>query len=280
MIVCTICNETFIIINNFVKHLKNHSLVEYICPMPNCKRKFSHIESLRTHLNRIKHTNELTNVESRSFVEDLPNNEVLEVDGFFSSIHSSLNSTHFLNLENVNFITTSNESVPTKFDLIQIDIKVEIFKLIINAYNENSFSRKKILKVLRNCFLVFQKCILSIAHNLQDDNQEILTYLQNLLNCCKISTEYKFLKELNEYGLFTYPIKRLIKSDTYIVEKNNKIITHARNIYIQIIDLQDLFGKLFNKTHFLKDIICYLEKINKSNKIVNFVQSKAWKKKN
>lgn len=270
MITCTICNETFILVNPYVKHLTNHFVSVYLCPMPFCERKFPHVESLRSHLNRYKHLE-----EGEEFVSANLNSESSDV--YEESVTSNLNSISSLNP--FQYGTTTFTSSVTDIRLNENTLKIAILKLIVGVYNENSFSRKKILSVLKNCFEVFSKSISHILSLLNNGNETIITYLQELLDCCTLSSEYKFLKELNKNGIFTYPIRHLVKSENVAVNKNNKVILKSKKVFIQLIDLQNLFQNLFNKTNFLLDIISYIDKVNNDNKKVNFIQSEAWKNK-
>lgn len=121
MINCTVCNETFMVINSYISHLTRHLMMSYHCPIVICNRNFPHIESLRSHLNR-KHNFEETPNVVQKIVTTILNTNISDNFNFENSCVENLNESNF--------------------DLSENDVKNEILKPILKVYNENSFSRK------------------------------------------------------------------------------------------------------------------------------------------
>lgn len=107
---------------------------------------------------------------------------------------------------------------------------------------------------------------------LEIKNEILESYLKNLLNCCTLTSEYVFVKELNNRSLLTYPIDKLVKADTIIVKSKKKIVQKQRQIFAELIDLNDWFHNVFNKTNILCDIVTY---IDQTLKIKSSISSKV-----
>lgn len=275
MFTCNNCNNEFDSIFNFIKHLsKYHNNISiFNCNFDNCNRRFSNLHSYRYHLNRHETVSNI----------NLP---ILNLDNL-ESVNVGEGPQPVVNLPNVEYINInlavadSSDDLQSKF----IDMKDRFLKMVLSVYNENSFSRKKILIYLKQITHMFKEnlnILLNIFENSTADVNtkiEIKTLIQLFSISCTVQSEYLFLKKINELGYFSYPQTVIINTTTEIKTINNipKIVNSK--ITIQTIDLTELFGKLFNNTNMLLDIYNHMQVLNDRNNgfISNIIQTKYWK---
>lgn len=261
MILCQICHEDFQSTSNYINHLNTHNLENFSCSVLNCKRKFSYLESYKSHL--MRHHSDKSDVSSSQTSNfDITNFSVTDL-----SVPNRFN-------------TNTEHLVENTYDFENI-VKRDILKLIVQVYNENSISRKKMLEILNLNFSIFKTHINHIFLKTNSNNDEISQYLQILHDSCTIGSEYLIFKELHAAGYLMYPVTHLIKSNIQLSNKNCEINTKQNKITIEMIDLLDLFSKLFTTTNMLNDIISNIEQLQNSRNlfVINYMQSNSWNRK-
>lgn len=296
MITCN-CENQFDSILNYVNHLRTHhkNVSIFQCVLANCHRRFSNLESYRYHLN----THETIDMNNLDLSINLAEPETFDVNyldlniNLAEPVNTNFNIQNDLNINleepantdfNIqpNLIVFDNTDLPTQIN----NMKYRFLKMVIGIYNENEFSRKKILVYLKQTISMFKEnlnILLNIFEKSTVDNNiknEVKHLIQEFSISSAIQSEYLFFKKINELGYFAYPQTVILNTKTEIKTVNNipKIVN--TKITIQTINLTELFGKLFNNTNMLLDIYNNMEDIlNHSNTgyISNIIQTDHWK---
>lgn len=282
MYICKLCSKVTYFVSDFISHFRRShaSLKNFECCIDGCSRNYTNIESLRYHLNK-NHQKYIQPITINNTLDNLPiiineTNETLD-STIVQPNSNIIQENRNLLLADVNRINQTNISYDH-------DFRNSILKLIINVYNENSFSRHKILFFLNQNFEIFNshvKFTINALERSEDINEELINFLKRLSRALIMPSEYMFFKYLFNEGLLTYPIAKNISKKERIVNKNQSTIVKSVTTNVYIINLTELFSKLFNKTNMLSDIIKEIERINNESGdfVCNFIQSDLWKEK-
>lgn len=284
MYTCKICNKITYCVNEFITHLRrNHlNVTSFECCVIGCFRLFSHIESLRYHLKTNHELSSTRSDQSNQSSHEL--NYCLEIVEESNQLPSS--STEIPNHNNLVLQSGTIDSIEHNNSItFDHNIKASILKMITNIYNENSFSRKKILFFLKQNYDMFNSFIKFTIDQLQNTNPttniELIQFLKKLSAGLIIPSEYMFFKQLQKEGYLSYPLERCIHKSIIIKNRNTSITLKEIKTNVYIIDLLDLFAKFFNSTDMLLDIIKEIARIQTEddNFQYNFIQSDLWKNK-
>lgn len=272
MFKCHHCSQTILSLDLFIVHLRSHPDIKVLsCCFSECDRKYTLMQSLRSHLLRCKHNV----VANENILENL---NILE-NVNFSDKHEPALQYH----QKEGAPQHLSSLKPTVFSLNKMEL--DILRVALNMYNENYFARKNVLKILKQNFELFTLHLNFLYENINtaenfSTKTIILAKIQELKSYYSITTEHKFFTKLKLLGYLVYPLSITISRAIEPVNKNNSIILKEKKVTIQLTDLVKLFDQLFNKTNILSDILEYLNSLGSETKqISNFIQSETWKKK-
>lgn len=274
MFLCYKCASSFENIDVFFHHLKYVENVKTFdsiqCRQYSCSQSFSSLHCFKRHL---KNHHPLKNgctqypCSSPIFLEH-----------------------HNLFKDNINFIDTISEiSEDCSEDVSKKKINIDMnhietefnslsLKLVLQLYGKHNISRKFASSIVSD-FSIFISSAISILrkNNVFNSDNEVLDLLNDSLKT--FDTEHKFVKHIENLGLFKPPIMFTI--DNKVTEQHQTGCLKIDEIKSTgvIIPIEFQLKKLFELPNIYHIHLNNMELLSKSKDFSNFVQGNLWKMK-
>lgn len=175
---------------------------------------------------------------------------------------------------------TNSPDTSSSSDIVNI-LQTGFRNFASKLYANESLPRNKTQMILDQCQLLFQSAFTELKMNIDTLNiYQIQQLLQTLSETQYVQSEYMFKKTLSIEN-------KIVPVMHYVLDEFSKEIKFAESVqikqnsrFLKLVDLNDLFSKLFALPNFLQGILDYHSELSKDiNTISNVIQTPFWKNK-
>lgn len=260
-------------------------LTVYKCGENSCYRKWSSRNSLRKHLLGPNHNFSAWSVKQNTRQRHIEYNNIEIVNECIDQ--DNTNKSDILSVES----STNNylsAITPTEFESIIKD-RSDVF--VAKLYNRHSIPRnhlQNIIDDITNLFAsghisILKETVISHLHILGSDTdtlQKIISMFNSVENSFyHLRNEYQRVAHFKSCGKHIAPIeycigKRRVRenTETFIAEK-------VKDVYGYFIPLRHILTHFFQLPDAFTATINYINSLNESDNVSNFIQCKLWRKK-
>lgn len=315
MFKCTLCSFSNTNKKIYVAHVKHFHCVpgflpEFVCPFEECNhRRYSNVNSFHSHIALHEKRQQMEiELEKLSTIIDQPTNYSPDTAPHLSEIvsHSFKSSSDSGTHQESECITshTSHTITPilchqqtkhshdtaqhlsetvshkSSSDILNI-LQTGFRNLALKLYANESLPRNKTQMILDQCQLLIQSVFSELKIHIETiDISQIKQLLETLSGTQYVQSEYMFKKSLSIED-------KIVPVIHYVLDEFSKETKFAESVqikqnsrFLKLVDLNDLFTKLFALPNFLQGILDYQSELSKDNTTIsNVIQTPFWKTK-